>query len=232
MTDVFRRALKWALIGFLILVSVYQFYFLGSIYWLRSYNPASTAFMSAEYDRLSARSPTFRIRQTWVPYDSISIHAKRAVIAAEDSGFVDHEGVDWAAIEKAAKDNLQKGSIRRGGSTITMQLAKNLFLSADRNFARKAQELVITTMLEALLDKRRILEIYLNVAEWGVGVFGIEAAAQHYFGLRASELSAEQSAWLASILPAPRRYDRNRTSEFIQSKAATIQARMLMVRVP
>ncbi|MFM1881078.1 MAG: Biosynthetic peptidoglycan transglycosylase [Pseudomonadota bacterium] len=226
------RALRWVVLVAVTLFVGYELYVLGSVYWLRANNPPSTAFMTAERERLSALKPPVRIRQTWVRYSSISIHAKRAVIAAEDSGFVDHEGIDWEAIEKAARDNLEKGKIRRGGSTITMQLAKNLFLSADRSMARKAQEVLITTMLEGLLEKRRILEIYLNVAEWGVGVFGIEAAAQHYFGTNAASLTADQAAWLAAILPAPRRYDRNRASSFVQSKAETIRARMLLVRVP
>jgi monofunctional biosynthetic peptidoglycan transglycosylase len=226
------RALRWVVLVAVTLFVGYEIYVLGSVYWLRSNNPPTTAFMTAERERLSALKPPVRIRQTWVRYSAISSHVKRAVIAAEDSGFVDHEGIDWEAIEKAARENLEKGKIRRGGSTITMQLAKNLFLSADRSLVRKGQEVIITTMLEALLEKRRILEIYLNVAEWGVGVFGIEAAAQHYFGVNAASLSAEQAAWLAAILPAPRRYDRNRGSSFIQSKTETILARMPLVRVP
>jgi monofunctional glycosyltransferase len=227
-----RRSLRWVLAIGLTLFVGYEIYLLGSVYWLRSNNPPSTAFINAERHRLAALTPPVRIRQTWVPYNAISIHAKRAVVAAEDSGFVDHEGFDWKALEKAARDNLEKGKIRRGGSTISMQLAKNLFLSADRNLVRKGQEFLITGMLEAVLDKRRILEIYLNIAEWGVGVFGIEAAAQHYFGVSAAALSEDQAAWLASILPAPRRYDRNRGSSFVQSKAQTIIARMPLVRVP
>ncbi|MEY3669365.1 MAG: monofunctional biosynthetic peptidoglycan transglycosylase [Burkholderiaceae bacterium] len=226
------RALRWVALVAVTLFVGYELYVLGSVYWLRAHNPPSTAFMTAERERLSALKPPVRIRQTWVRYSAISMHAKRAVIAAEDSGFVDHEGIDWEAIEKAARENLEKGKIRRGGSTITMQLAKNLFLSADRSLVRKGQEVVITTMLEGLLEKRRILEIYLNVAEWGIGVFGIEAAAQHYFGVNAASLTAEQAAWLAAILPAPRRYDRNRGSSFIQSKTETILARMPLVRVP
>jgi monofunctional biosynthetic peptidoglycan transglycosylase len=227
-----RRTLRWMLVIGLTLFLGYEVYVLGSVAWLRSHNPPSTAFMNAERERLSTLKPPVSLRHTWVPYSAISSHAKRAVIAAEDSGFVDHEGFDWKALEKAARENLEKGKIRRGGSTITMQLAKNLFLSADRNLVRKGQEFVITGMLESILEKRRILEIYLNVAEWGVGVFGIEAAAQHYFGIRAAALSEEQAAWLAAILPAPRRYDRNRGSTFIASKAQTILARMPLVRVP
>jgi monofunctional biosynthetic peptidoglycan transglycosylase len=140
--------------------------------------------------------------------------------------------VDWEAMEKAARENFKKGKIRRGGSTITMQLAKNLFLSSERSYLRKAQELIITGMLEAALDKRRILEIYLNVAEWGVGVFGIEAASRHYFGISAQEVSPEQAAWLASILPAPRRFDRNRESAWILEKSLVILDRMPRVAIP
>ncbi|MGA1302161.1 MAG: biosynthetic peptidoglycan transglycosylase, partial [Burkholderiaceae bacterium] len=125
-----------------------------------------------------------------------------------------------------------KGKIKRGGSTITMQLAKNLFLSSERSFVRKAQEVVLTGMLELVHDKRRLLELYLNVAEWGVGVFGIEAAAQHYFGIPAAALTAEQSAWLAAILPAPRRYDRNRQSDWLQEKSIIILERMPKVAIP
>ena len=141
-------------------------------------------------------------------------------------------GVDWEAIEKAARDNFRRGKVKRGGSTITMQLAKNLFLSADRSYLRKAQEFLLTGMLEVVHDKRRILELYLNFAEWGVGVFGIEAASQHYFGIPASVLAADQAAWLAAILPAPRRYDRNRESAWIQEKSLIILERMPKVAIP
>jgi monofunctional biosynthetic peptidoglycan transglycosylase len=154
------------------------------------------------------------------------------VIAAEDSGFSRHDGVDWEAIERAARENLRQGKIRRGGSTITMQLAKNLFLSSERSYLRKGQEFIITVMLELVLDKRRILELYLNTAEWGVGVFGIEAASRHYFGIPAGQVDAMQAAWLASILPAPKRFDRNRESEWISEKSLIILERMDKVSVP
>lgn len=195
-------------------------------------NPTSTAFIKAERDRLALMKPPVPIRQIWVPYRSIATSVKQAVIAAEDSGFSRHDGVDWEAMEKAARENFKKGKIRRGGSTITMQLAKNLFLSSERSYLRKAQELIITGMLEVALDKRRILEIYLNVAEWGVGVFGIEAASRHYFGISAQEVSPEQAAWLASILPAPRRFDRNRESAWILEKSLVILDRMPRVAIP
>jgi monofunctional biosynthetic peptidoglycan transglycosylase len=213
-------------------VVVYQAYLFMSVAWLANNNPATTAFITAEKDRLAQQKPVKPIRQTWVPYNKISPNLKRAVLAAEDSGFTEHDGVEWDAIEKAALENLKKGKIKRGGSTITMQLAKNLFLSADRSLLRKGQELIITFMIEAALDKRRILEIYLNVAEWGEGVFGIEAAARHYYGVSARELSVEQSAWLASILPAPKRFDKNRGSAFVRNKADVIQARMPQVALP
>jgi monofunctional biosynthetic peptidoglycan transglycosylase len=213
-------------------VVVYQAYLFMSVAWLANNNPATTAFITAEKDRLAQQKPVKPIRQTWVSYSAISPNLKRAVLAAEDSGFTEHDGVEWDAIEKAALENLKKGKIKRGGSTITMQLAKNLFLSADRSLLRKGQELIITFMIEAVLDKRRILEIYLNVAEWGEGVFGIEAAARHYYGVSAQELSLEQSAWLASILPAPKRFDKNRGSAFVRNKAEVIQARMPQVVLP
>lgn len=189
--------------------------------------------MRAEQARLSmVQSRPIVLRHRWVDYSRISSQVKRAVVAAEDSGFTQHDGIDWEAIEKAARDNLRKGKIKRGGSTITMQLAKNLFLSSERSFIRKGQEVVLTGMLELVHDKRRILELYLNVAEWGVGVFGIEAAAQHYFGIPAAALTAEQSAWLAAILPAPRRYDRNRQSDWLQEKSIIILERMPKVAIP
>ncbi len=204
----------------------------GRIASLNWFNPTSTAFMEAEQERLSALKPAREVVQVWVPYRQISSAAKRAVIAAEDAAFTQHDGVDWQAIEKAFRENLERGKIRRGGSTITMQLAKNLYLSSSRNFFRKGAEFVLTGMMEVLLDKRRILEIYLNVAEWGVGIFGIEAAARHYFGVSAAELSEPQAAWLASILPAPKRADRRRDAPWIAQKAEVIQARMVQVAVP
>lgn len=226
------RWLRWPIATLLTVVAVYQAYLFMSVAWLANNNPVTTAFITAEKDRLAQQKPVKPIRQTWVPYGAISSNLKRAVLAAEDSGFTEHDGVEWDAIEKAALENLKKGKIKRGGSTITMQLAKNLFLSADRSLLRKGQELIITFMIEAALDKRRILEIYLNVAEWGEGVFGIEAAARHYYGVSARELSVEQSAWLASILPAPKRFDKNRGSAFVRNKAEVIQARMPQVALP
>ncbi|CAM8636955.1 monofunctional biosynthetic peptidoglycan transglycosylase [Burkholderiales bacterium] len=227
------RWLRWPVGLLLGLVLVVQLFFFSQVVWLRFVDPTTTSFMRAEQARLSmVQSRPVVLRHRWVDYSRISSQVKRAVVAAEDSGFTQHDGIDWEAIEKAARDNLRKGKIKRGGSTITMQLAKNLFLSSERSFVRKGQEVVLTGMLELVHDKRRILELYLNVAEWGVGVFGIEAAAQHYFGIPAAALTAEQSAWLAAILPAPRRYDRNRQSEWIQEKSIIILERMPKVAIP
>ena len=167
-----------------------------------------------------------------MPYERISANLKRAVVAAEDARFLDHEGFDWEAIQKARARNEQKGKIVAGASTISQQLAKNLFLSGNRSWLRKGQEALITWMLENTMSKRRILELYLNYAEWGEGVFGAEAAARYHFGVPAAALTPQQSAWLAAILPSPRRYERGRTTPYIQSRVATILARSGGAQIP
>jgi len=199
-----------------------QLWYLGWIAAYRWINPSETAFMARERARLEALRPGATLKHSWVDYGAISIHLKRAVVAAEDARFVEHEGVDWEAMKKAFESNLKRGKPARGGSTISQQLAKNLFLSPQRSYLRKGQELVITAMIEALWDKRRILEVYLNVAEWGEGVFGAEAAARHYFKTSAARLGPEQAATLAVMLPRPRYYDRNRNSEYLAQRSATI----------
>ena len=222
----FRRAVLKGLLysvgALAIAFLIAQLWFFSHIvYWSR-YRPYATAFME---DRL-ATQPNLRLQQTWVPYDRISIHLKRAVVVAEDAKFLDHEGFDWEAIQEAFVKNQRKGRVVAGASTISQQLAKNLFLSGERSWLRKGQEAIITWMLEQTMSKRRILELYLNVAEWGDGVFGAEAAARHHFGISAAALNAEQGAWLAAILPSPRRYLRGRSTPYIDSRAATILARM------
>jgi monofunctional biosynthetic peptidoglycan transglycosylase len=148
------------------------------------------------------------------------------VVVAEDAKFLDHEGFDWEAIQEALAKNQRKGRVVAGASTISQQLAKNLFLSSERSWLRKGQEAIITWMIERTMDKRRILELYLNVAEWGEGVFGAEAAARYHFGVSAGSLDAEQSAWLAAILPSPRRYTHGRSTPYIDGRVAHILARM------
>jgi monofunctional biosynthetic peptidoglycan transglycosylase len=157
---------------------------------------------------------------------------KRAVIASEDAKFVDHEGFDWEGIEKAYEKNLKKGKLVAGGSTISQQLAKNLFLNSKRTPWRKGEEAIITLMLENLLSKQRILEIYLNVIEWGNGVFGAEAASRHYFKTTAAGLSREQAAKLAAMVPNPRFYDDHRNTRYLNRRTATILARMRMSELP
>ncbi|PPD11971.1 monofunctional biosynthetic peptidoglycan transglycosylase [Methylophilus sp.] len=219
--------------GILLLwVLMYQVWVLLHILWWVDHNPESTAFMDARLEVIQERRPDAKLQQQWVPYARISNHLKRAVIAAEDSKFVEHEGFDWVGIETAFEKNLKKGKIVAGGSTISQQLAKNLFLSGHRTPWRKAQEAVITFMLEKLMSKRRILEIYLNVIEWGEGVFGAEAAARHYFHGNARALGPAQAARLAAMIPNPRFYDVHRSTRYLNRHAATIQARMRLVKIP
>ena len=213
-------------------VLLLQLWYLGWVALYRWVNPAETAFMSRERERIEKARPGAGLKHLWVPYDAISPHLKRAVVAAEDARFIEHEGVDWDAIQKALQDNRRRGRPARGGSTISQQLAKNLFLSPERSYARKGQELVITYMIEALWDKRRILEVYLNVAEWGDGVFGAEAAARHYYRSSALRLGPEEAARLAVMLPRPKFYDRNRGSEYLDRRAATILRYMGDASIP
>ena len=188
--------------------------------------------MDARLATLRQKDPSAALKHQWAGYERVSPNLKRAVVAAEDGKFVDHEGFDWEGIQKALEKNEKKGKVVAGGSTISQQLAKNLLLSGSRSWLRKGQEAIITWMIESTMDKRRILELYLNVAEWGNGVFGAEAAARHYFGASAAQLSEPQAAWLAAILPSPQRYDRNRSSAWIARKAAIIHARMPGAQIP
>jgi monofunctional biosynthetic peptidoglycan transglycosylase len=211
---------------------VIQLYFLGRVWWMKDHNPATTSFMQAGLDRLREKQPQAKLRHAWVPYDRISVHLKRAVVAAEDARFVDHEGFDWDAIEKALEKNRSKGRVVVGGSTISQQLAKNLFLSGERTPWRKGQEALITVMIEYVMDKRRILELYLNVIEWGDGVYGAEAAARHYFGATAAGIGAPQAARLAAMVPNPRYYDRVRNTAWLERKTRMILARMPAAELP
>jgi monofunctional biosynthetic peptidoglycan transglycosylase len=230
-----RLVLRWtwrlfllAVVGLLAL----QLWFLGWIAYWKYENPRETAFMERELERIQLKNPKAQLRHQWVPYERISAQLKRAVVTSEDARFVDHEGVDWEAVQKAYEENLKRGRPAKGGSTISQQLAKNLFLSSDRSYLRKAQELVITTMLEWLWDKRRILEVYLNVVEWGDGVFGAEAAARHYYGIGAHQLGAEQAARLAAFLPSPKRYGRIRSGRYLDARTEAILRWMPSAQIP
>ncbi|HEX2650633.1 MAG TPA: monofunctional biosynthetic peptidoglycan transglycosylase [Burkholderiales bacterium] len=215
-----------------LLVLAVQGWFYAHILWWRAHEPATTSFMERRFEELRAKNPRARIAHQWVDYERISSQLKRAVIAAEDAKFISHEGFDWEAISKAIERNEKKGRIVAGASTISQQLAKNLFLSGARSWARKAEEAVITWMLESTLSKRRILELYLNFAEWGEGVFGAEAAARYHFGTTAARLNAEQAAYLASILPSPRKYVTGRQTRYIQSRIEIVRARMPAAQIP
>ncbi|MCX7627514.1 MAG: monofunctional biosynthetic peptidoglycan transglycosylase [Methylophilaceae bacterium] len=227
-----KRFVWRGLLVFLALVLFYQLWVFLHIWWWVDHNPDSSAFMEAQKRALLEKNPGAEIRHEWVPYHRISSHLKRAVIAAEDAKFVDHEGFDWEGIQKAYEKNLKKGKIVAGGSTISQQLAKNLFLSGRRTPWRKLEEALITVMLESLMDKRRILEIYLTVIEWGNGVFGAEAAARHYYGISAARLGPEQAARLAAMVPNPRFYDKHRNTRGLARKTAIILERMPHVELP
>jgi monofunctional biosynthetic peptidoglycan transglycosylase len=220
-------------LGALVLAFVLaQIWYFGNILHLSHYDPGSTAFMESRLEALRAKNPGVKLRHTWVPYERISAQLKRAVVAAEDAKFLDHEGFDWEAIQKAMTKNEQRGKVVSGASTISQQLAKNLFLSGERSWLRKGEEAIITWMMERALSKRRILELYLNVAEWGEGVFGAEAAARYHFGLPAAALGPEHAAYLAAVLPSPRRYERGRVTPYIAGRVDTILARMEKVQIP
>ncbi|TFV97967.1 monofunctional biosynthetic peptidoglycan transglycosylase [Oxalobacteraceae bacterium OM1] len=227
-----RKLILWLILLPIVGVLLLQLYFLAHIWWWIDHNPESTSFMRHQLAVLREQNPKAKLQHRWVPYDRISGNLKRAIIAAEDSNFAEHEGIDWEAMQKAYEKNAKKGKVVAGGSTITQQLAKNLFLSGERSYLRKAQEVAITYMLENLMDKERILEIYLNVVEWGVGVFGAEAAAQHYYGVPAAGLSAPQAARLAVMLPRPRFYDKNRGSPYLARRADLILRRMNGAELP
>ena len=230
---ILTRSFLWRLVLLVIgVLLAYHVWLAAHIWWWIDHNPSSSAFMEGQLDRLQQKDPDAELHHKWVPYEKISNNLKRAVIASEDARFLQHEGFDWEGIQAAWEKNLKKGKLVAGGSTISQQLAKNLFLSSKRTPWRKAEEAVITVMLENMMSKRRILEIYLNVIEWGDGVFGAEAAARHYYKIPAKSLNAAQSAKLAAMVPNPRFYDKNRNTRALKRKTAIIQRRMNYVSVP
>lgn len=227
-----RKLFLWSLLVAIAIFLVVQLFFLIQIWWWIDHNPESTAFMDRQLSVLQEKNPKARLKHKWVPYNRISNHLKRAIIAAEDARFSGHEGIDWVALQKAYEKNAKKGKVVAGGSTITQQLAKNLFLSGERSYVRKGQEVIITYMLEAMMEKERIFEIYLNVVEWGVGVYGAEAAARHYYGVSAASLASWQAARLAVMLPRPRFYDKNRRSAYLARRTDLILRRMSAADLP
>lgn len=230
-----KSLLRWtwrALLLALCALTVVQFWFLLHIWYWADHNPESTAFMRSRLSIIRSDEPGARLAQRWVPYARISRNLKQAVIAAEDANFMSHWGFDWEAMRKAHERNVREGEITAGASTISQQLAKNLFLPSARAWWRKAQEAAITVMLEAVLTKRRILEIYLNVAEWGDGVYGAEAAARYHYGVPAATLSPEQAARLAAMLPSPRSYTPRSDTLYLRERTADLLSHMHLARIP
>jgi monofunctional biosynthetic peptidoglycan transglycosylase len=255
-----KPLLRWLALVLMAVLAL-QLFFVLRIAAMAVLDPQSTAFQRSEAWRIQTEKDRFQWRQQWVGYGQISDHLKRAVIASEDDGFSNHDGVDWDALEKAWQKNAQaearaaksaaaatakasgkanaNGTAKAGrapkvvgGSTITQQLAKNLFLSGERTLLRKGQEFVLTLLLEALLSKQRILEIYLNSVEWGEGVFGAEAAAQHYFRKPAAKLTALEAARLAVMLPRPRYFEKLPNSGYLAERAAVIVERLPNAQLP
>jgi monofunctional biosynthetic peptidoglycan transglycosylase len=230
------------LLGVLVLALLcLQLWFAGRIALMNWVAPQSTSFQRSEALRLLQEKHQVAWAQQWVDDDQLPRNLKRAVIASEDDSFAQHGGVDWDALQGAWQKN-EKAQARAaargkaakviGGSTITQQLAKNLFLSGERTLLRKGQELIVTLMLEALLDKPRILAIYLNSVEWGEGLFGAQAAARHYFRTDAARLGAYESARLAVMLPAPKRFERQPASPYVLGRASLILGRMPTAELP
>ena len=232
--------LRWLVFFFWCALGL-QVFFVARIAMMRYVDPGSTAFQRSELGRLSHKYPALRWSQQWVAQPKLPVHIQRAVIASEDDIFASHTGVQWDALQRAWSKNARAESRAQaknqtpkvvGGSTITQQLAKNLFLSGERTFFRKAQELVLTIALEQCLSKQRILDIYLNNVEWGQGVFGVEAAARHYYGRSITKLTAAEAARLAVMLPRPKYYEKFPRSPYLNDRASTILARMPMVALP
>ncbi|MDQ1829678.1 monofunctional biosynthetic peptidoglycan transglycosylase [Massilia scottii] len=227
-----RRWIKWLLLGPLLIVVLVQLYFFLMICWWVWFNPSSTSMMNEQLALMRAKNPKAVLQQQWVPYERISENLKRAVIASEDANFSEHDGVDWEALQKAYERNNRRHKVVGGGSTITQQLAKNLFLSGSRSYLRKGQEMIIAFMLETVMSKQRILEIYLNVAEFGRGIFGAEAASRYYYRTSAAKLGVAQAAKLAVMLPNPRYYDRHRSSSYLARRTTLIVNRMSSAELP
>jgi monofunctional biosynthetic peptidoglycan transglycosylase len=223
---------RWVLyVGAVVAIAWFatQLYYFVQIGIWNYVNPQSTAFMRSDAWTLSEDRPDLSIQHTWVPYEQISRNLKRAIIASEDANFVNNNGFETEAILQAWEKNKARGKIVRGGSTITQQLARNLFLSRDKSYIRKGQEVIITWMLDNLMDKERIYEIYLNSVEW---VYGAQAAANYYYKTSAAKLTVAQSARLAVMLPRPKYFDEHRSSAYLAQRAGVIAHRMGAAELP
>jgi len=228
-----RKWVKIAIVAILAVSILYQGWILFSVFRFKRSNPSSTALMDQRASQAREKGEEVKRVQTWVPYERISPSLVRAVLAGEDSRFFDHAGFDWEEMKKAIEEDWNRGEFKRGASTITQQLAKNLFLSTSKNPLRKLHEALITKEMEWVLGKRRILEIYLNVIEWGDGVYGAEAAARTYFNTSAAALSADQSAFLSAIIPSPNgAFDPTTHRRRVERRKSLIERLMRHVVVP
>ncbi|MEX3944856.1 monofunctional biosynthetic peptidoglycan transglycosylase [Paraburkholderia sp. BR10937] len=226
------RWLTWVVSVFAMAWIATQLFYFAQIALWNFVDPQTTAYMRTDAARLSAERPGLSIQHEWVPYEQISRNLKRAIIASEDANFVNNNGYETDAILQAWERNKQRGHIVRGGSTITQQLARNLFLSREQSYIRKGQEFIITWMLQTLLDKERIFEIYLNSVEWGNAVYGAQAAARYYYRTSAAKLTPWQSARLAVMLPRPKYFDEHRNSAYLAQRSAVIARRMGAAELP
>lgn len=211
---------RWVLMPLLLVFVVFHLLVAGLLWAWQTYPATNSMFM------LTHRINGGDVRQTWVDYGEINVSAKQAVIASEDANFVAHNGFDVKSMEKALQTNEKHGKIKKGGSTITQQLAKNLFLTSHRSYIRKTEEAIIALMIEQMWDKERILTVYLNVVEFGNGIYGIEEASKHYFGKSAKNLNREESALLISMLPNPKYYEHHLNNKALQHKKNLILKRM------
>ncbi|OSI24955.1 monofunctional biosynthetic peptidoglycan transglycosylase [Neisseria dumasiana] len=211
---------------------LFNAYVYGNIITYRAVAPHKTAFMSMRMSDFRDKGKDVELDYRWVPYDQISINLKKALIASEDAKFAAQGGFDWSGIRNAIKRNQRSGRIRGGGSTISQQLAKNLFLNESRSYWRKAEEAAITAMMEATTDKDRIFELYLNSIEWGYGIFGAEAASQHFYKKPAAKLTKQQAAQLAARVPRPLYYAENPRDRGLRAKTNIILRRMGSAELP
>lgn len=224
--------IKWLIALPFAVFILFNAYVYGNILTYRAVAPHQSAFMSMRMSQFRSEGRDVTLDYRWVPYSQISVNLKKALIASEDAGFAEHSGFDWRGIRNALRKNEKSGEIRSGGSTISQQLSKNLFLNDGRNYLRKTEEAAITAMMEAITDKDRIFELYLNVIEWGYGIYGAEAASQHFFKKPASDLSRQQAALLTARVPAPLFYADNPKSPRLRAKANIVLRRMRSAELP
>jgi monofunctional biosynthetic peptidoglycan transglycosylase len=218
---IFRQIIIFSFAAFAVFIA-FQFLY-PDVSSLQKENPKKTAFMKYREEEWAKEGKKYRIQQTWVPYRAISPYLIKAVLIGEDDKFWQHEGFDYEAMQKAIEKDIKAKKFKLGGSTISQQLAKNLYLSPSKNPVRKIREAIITWRMERAVSKKRILEIYLNIAEWGDrGIFGIEAAARHYYGKSAASLGPEEAARLAAVLPNPRKFNPLGTSRYVVNRANLI----------